>query len=129
MPIERLGSGSSWEDAVGYSRLVRAGDHVHVAGCTATDEHGALVGVGDPFAQAEQTLRNIVAALARVGATPADVVRTRLYVTDVEQWEAFGRAHAVVFGDNRPVTAMVEVSRLVDPRMLIEIEAHAYLGD
>jgi enamine deaminase RidA (YjgF/YER057c/UK114 family) len=127
MAIERHGSGVEWEPVVGYSRVVRAGPHVWVAGCTATTEDGAIAGVGDAGAQAAQALRNLEAALALVGAEVGDVVRTRLYVTDISQWEAVGRAHGEVFGEIRPVTAMLEVSALLDPRMLVEIEADAYI--
>jgi enamine deaminase RidA (YjgF/YER057c/UK114 family) len=127
MTIERYGSGVPWEPVVGYSRVVRAGALVWVAGCTATTEDGAIAGVGDAGAQAEQALRNLEAALARVGARLDDVVRTRMYVTDISQWEVVGRAHGAVFGEIRPVTAMVEVSALLDPRILVEIEADAYI--
>jgi enamine deaminase RidA (YjgF/YER057c/UK114 family) len=127
MGVERHGSGAPWEPLVGYSRVVRAGAQVWVAGCAATTEDGAIAGVGDAGAQAEQALRNLEAALARVGARREDVVRTRMYVTDISQWEAVGRAHGALFGEIRPATAMVEVSALLDPRMLVEIEADAYI--
>ena len=128
MTVERHGSGVEYESVVGYSRVVRAGSHVWVAGCSATTEDGAIVGPGDPYVQAQQTLSNLEAALAQVGGRLDDVVRTRMYVTDISQWEAVARAHGEVFGDIRPVTAMVEVSALLDPRMMVEIEADAFLG-
>jgi enamine deaminase RidA (YjgF/YER057c/UK114 family) len=128
MAIERHGSGGPFEDLVGYSRVVAAGGHVWVAGCTAVGEDGVVLAPGDFYEQARIALANVVLALAQVGATPADVVRTRIYVTDTGQWEAVGRAHGEVFGAARPVTAMIGVSSLLDPRMLVEIEADAYLG-
>jgi enamine deaminase RidA (YjgF/YER057c/UK114 family) len=127
LTVERHGSGAEWEPVVGYSRVVRAGPHVWVAGCTAITRDGAIVGIGDPAAQARQAIANVEAALAKVGAGLSDVVRTRVYVTDISQWEAVGRVHGEAFGAIRPVTAMVEVAALLDPRMLVEIEADAYV--
>jgi len=128
LTVERHGSGVEYESVVGYSRVVRAGSHVWVAGCTAVTEDGVVAGPGDAYAQAQQALTNLEAALAMVGARMEDVVRTRMYVTDISQWEAVGRAHGEAFRDIRPVTAMLEVSALIDPRMLVEIEADAYIG-
>jgi enamine deaminase RidA (YjgF/YER057c/UK114 family) len=128
LTIERHGSGVEYEAVVGYSRVVRAGAHVWVAGCTATMGDGAIAGPGDPYVQAQQTLRNLEDALAKVGARLEDVVRTRMYVTDISQWEGVARAHGEVFGNIRPVTAMLEVSALLDPRMMVEIEADAFLA-
>ena len=128
MTVERHGSGVEWEAVVGYSRVVRAGSLVWVAGCTATMEDGAIAGPGDPYVQAQQALTNVETALAQVGARMEDVVRTRMYVTDITQWEAVGRAHGEVFSDIRPAASMLEVSALIDPRMLVEIEADAFIG-
>jgi enamine deaminase RidA (YjgF/YER057c/UK114 family) len=120
-----VSSGTPWEPIVGYARAVRVGDAVYVSGTTATDASGAVVGAGDAYRQTRQALANVAAALAALGASLADVVRTRIYVTDIAQWERIGRAHGEVFGAIRPATAMVEVRRLVDPAMLVEIEADA----
>lgn len=125
--VQRLNiSGNSpYEPVVGYSRAVRVGNIIHVAGTTATDEQGALVGIGDPYLQAVQALRNIERALVRAGATLRDVVRTRTYVTDISRWKEVGKAHGKIFGAIRPAATMVQVSGLVDPAMLVEIEADA----
>ena len=126
---QTLSSGAPWEPIVGYSRAVRVGPHVHVSGTTATDEHGEIVGRGDPYLQTRQTLQNIVRALERLGARPEHVVRTRIYVTDIDRWQEIARAHGELFGEIRPATAMVEVKRLIDPAMLVEIEADAHVTD
>lgn len=123
--IERFGSGAKWESVAGYSRAVRVGDRVLVAGTTATLPDGSIAGEGDAGVQARQALANIGAALEGAGATLADVVRTRMFVTDIARWEEVARAHGEVFGAHPPVTSMVEVSALIDPRMLVEIEAEA----
>ena len=123
--IERVSSGTAWEPLVGYSRAVAAGDFVFVSGCTSV-EGAAVVHSGDPYRQTRQAIRNVETALTAVGCTLADVVRTRLFVTDIGCWEDIGRAHGEAFGDIRPATSMVQVSALIDPALLVEVEAVAY---
>lgn len=124
--MEKYSSGSQWEPIVGYSRAVKVGNFVHISGTTATGDDGNIIGVGDPYLQTRATLRNIEKALAAFGLTFRDVYRTRIYVVNISDWELIGKAHGEVFSEVRPASLMVEVSKLINPDMLVEIEAEAY---